>query len=47
MNLGAPIPELNHADRICDMAMDMMDAITAIKDPSGGMICKPMQHMCF
>ncbi|CAL8141637.1 unnamed protein product [Orchesella dallaii] len=34
---GAPIQEPNHAERIADMAMDMIDASTAIKDPSRGL----------
>lgn len=32
---GAPIPSSNHAERICDMAMDIIDASEAIEDPSG------------
>lgn len=34
---GAPEKEGNHAERVCDMALDMVDAITDLKDPSTGM----------
>lgn len=33
---GAPENEVNHAERVCDMALDMVDAITDLKDPSTG-----------
>jgi len=33
---GAPNRDPNHAEKICDMAMDMVDASRGIKDPSGG-----------
>ncbi|XP_060530622.1 soluble guanylate cyclase 88E [Cylas formicarius] len=33
---GAPAKEGNHAERVCDMALDMVDAITDLKDPSTG-----------
>lgn len=33
---GAPEKEGNHAERVCDMALDMVDAITNLKDPSTG-----------
>ncbi|XP_065158756.1 soluble guanylate cyclase 88E isoform X2 [Atheta coriaria] len=33
---GAPEKQANHAERICDMALDMVDAITTLKDPSTG-----------
>ncbi|XP_018319990.1 soluble guanylate cyclase 88E isoform X2 [Agrilus planipennis] len=33
---GAPEKEVNHAERVCDMALDMVDAITDLKDPSTG-----------
>lgn len=33
---GAPQSEGNHAERVCDMALDMVDAITDLKDPSTG-----------
>lgn len=33
---GAPEKEGNHAQRVCDMALDMVDAITDLKDPSTG-----------
>lgn len=33
---GAPEKEGNHAERVCDMALDMVDAITDLKDPSTG-----------
>lgn len=32
---GAPMPSANHSERICDMAMDIIDAAEAIEDPSG------------
>ncbi len=33
---GAPEKESNHAQKVCDMALDMVDAITDLKDPSTG-----------
>nr|XP_023029751.1 soluble guanylate cyclase 88E [Leptinotarsa decemlineata] len=33
---GAPEKEKNHAERVCDMALDMVVAITDLKDPSTG-----------
>ncbi|XP_050525480.1 soluble guanylate cyclase 88E-like isoform X2 [Daktulosphaira vitifoliae] len=33
---GAPLTEDNHAEKVCDMALDMVDAITDLKDPSTG-----------
>ncbi|XP_072932242.1 soluble guanylate cyclase 88E [Epargyreus clarus] len=33
---GAPEKEDNHAEKVCDMALDMVDAITDLKDPSTG-----------
>ncbi|XP_048511363.1 soluble guanylate cyclase 88E isoform X2 [Athalia rosae] len=33
---GAPDKERDHADRVCDMALDMVEAITDLKDPSTG-----------
>ncbi|CAD6996082.1 unnamed protein product [Ceratitis capitata] len=33
---GAPEKSANHADKVCDMALDMVDAITDLKDPSTG-----------
>ncbi|XP_023325285.1 soluble guanylate cyclase 88E isoform X2 [Eurytemora carolleeae] len=33
---GAPIKANNHAMRICDMAFDMMDGISMMKDPGTG-----------
>ncbi|CAG9857899.1 unnamed protein product [Phyllotreta striolata] len=33
---GAPEKEGNHAERVCDMALDMVEAITNLKDPSTG-----------
>lgn len=33
---GAPEKDLNHAEKVCDMALDMVDAITDLKDPSTG-----------
>lgn len=32
---GAPVPNANHAERICEMGMDMIDSCEAIEDPSG------------
>lgn len=40
---GAPVKENDHADRVCDMALDMVEAITDLKDRSTGMsrdVCK-------
>ncbi|KAG8327061.1 Soluble guanylate cyclase 88E [Homalodisca vitripennis] len=31
---GAPQSEDNHAEKVCDMALDMVEAITDLKDPS-------------
>uniref|UniRef100_A0A1B0GMY5 Uncharacterized protein n=1 Tax=Phlebotomus papatasi TaxID=29031 RepID=A0A1B0GMY5_PHLPP len=31
---GAPEKEPNHAEKVCDMALDMVDAIQDLKDPS-------------
>ncbi|XP_052866342.1 soluble guanylate cyclase 88E [Anopheles cruzii] len=33
---GAPAKEQNHAEKVCDMALDMIEAITDLKDPSTG-----------
>lgn len=33
---GAPVYDENHAHRVCDMALDMIDAIQDVKDPSTG-----------
>ncbi|XP_041985381.1 soluble guanylate cyclase 88E isoform X2 [Aricia agestis] len=33
---GAPEKEDNHAEKVCDMALDMVDAIKDLKDPSTG-----------
>lgn len=33
---GAPVADQNHAERISDMAMDMIDASKAISDPTRG-----------
>lgn len=27
---------MNHAEKVCDMALDMIEAITDLKDPSTG-----------
>lgn len=35
---GAPMTEDNHAEKVCDMALDMVDAITDLKDPSTGIV---------
>lgn len=37
---GAPEQEHNHAEKVCNMALDMIDAITDLKDPSTGQ-CEP------
>lgn len=37
---GAPEKEGNHAERVCDMALDMVDAITDLKDPSTGVLTR-------
>lgn len=34
---GAPQTESNHAEKVCDMALDMVEAITDLKDPSTGL----------
>lgn len=37
---GAPEKDQNHAEKVCDMALDMVEAITDLKDPSTGqLIC--------
>uniref|UniRef100_A0A1A9W1K2 guanylate cyclase n=1 Tax=Glossina brevipalpis TaxID=37001 RepID=A0A1A9W1K2_9MUSC len=33
---GAPEKDANHAEKVCDMALDMVEAITDLKDPSTG-----------
>lgn len=33
---GAPEKDANHAEKVCDMALDMIEAITDLKDPSTG-----------
>lgn len=33
---GAPMKKTDHADRVCDMALDMVEAITNLKDRSTG-----------
>ncbi|KAL5273594.1 hypothetical protein ACFFRR_000382 [Megaselia abdita] len=33
---GAPEKDTDHAEKVCDMALDMVDAITDLKDPSTG-----------
>lgn len=33
---GAPEKDVNHAEKVCDMALDMVEAITDLKDPSTG-----------
>jgi guanylate cyclase, other len=33
---GAPQKEENHAEKVCNMALDMIEAITDLKDPSTG-----------
>lgn len=35
---GAPEKDINHAEKVCDMALDMVEAITDLKDPSTGNI---------
>lgn len=40
---GAPAKEGNHAERVCDMALDMVEAITDLKDPStGDLLLQPL-----
>ena len=34
---GAPEVRANHAESICDMALDMVEGITGLTDPSTGM----------
>lgn len=41
---GAPEKEDNHAEKVCDMALDMVDAITDLKDPSTGK--RPYKTYC-
>jgi guanylate cyclase len=31
---GAPMTEDNHAEKVCNMALDMVEAIKDLKDPS-------------
>lgn len=33
---GAPEKRANHAEKVCDMALDMTYGITGLKDPSTG-----------
>ena len=33
---GAPEKEVNHAEKVCDMALDMIEAIRDLQDPSTG-----------
>lgn len=33
---GAPEKDYNHGEKVCDMALDMVEAITDLKDPSTG-----------
>ncbi|XP_031638336.1 soluble guanylate cyclase 88E isoform X2 [Contarinia nasturtii] len=33
---GAPEKDFNHAEKVCDMALDMVEAITDLQDPSSG-----------
>lgn len=35
---GAPVKDALHAARTCDMALDMIDAIQGLTDPSTGII---------
>lgn len=34
---GAPEKQDNHAEKVCNMALDMVEAITDLKDPSTGL----------
>lgn len=45
---GAPEKEQNHAEKVCDMALDMIEAITDLKDPSTGTIVQIIkrQQIC-
>nr|CAD7576366.1 unnamed protein product [Timema californicum] len=40
---GAPEKEQSHAEKVCDMALDMVEAITDLKDPSTGTKLAPVQ----
>ena len=42
--IGAPVADENHCERICDMALDMIDASMGIKDPSQGEKKKLLFH---
>lgn len=42
---GAPVKDVLHAARTCDMAMDMVDAIQDLTDPSTGL--QPKNHFFF
>lgn len=33
---GAPEKKENHAEKVCDMALDMIEAIMELNDPSTG-----------
>lgn len=33
---GAPDKDNSHAEKVCDMALNMVEAITDLKDPSTG-----------
>jgi len=35
---GAPVKDALHAARTCDMALDMIDAIQGLTDPSTGSV---------
>lgn len=44
---GAPMTEDNHAEKVCDMALDMVDAITDLKDPSTGTFLFDITLQCY
>lgn len=44
---GAPDKDANHAERVCDMALDMVDAITDLKDPSTGQHLRIRESILF
>lgn len=42
---GAPVKDALHAARTCDMALDMVDAIQDLTDPSTG-LCQQFAIVC-
>ena len=41
---GAPVKDPLHAAKICDMALDMVDAIQGLSDPSTGTCINPSNY---